>query len=66
MFCTNLVKFFPNAQDSYQMYSEMINYLRKYEPAINKNIQAKKNIPNTTLLDRFFMICLGINNHQEL
>jgi hypothetical protein len=37
----------------------MVTYLRKYEPVININKQAAENSKSSTLLDRFFMICLG-------
>ena len=63
VFCANLLKFFPNAQDSYEMYLEMIGYLRKYDPTIIKQTKAKINVPKTTLLDRFFMICAGIDSY---
>lgn len=37
----------------------MVTYLRKYESSITINRQAGENAKESTLLDRFFMICLG-------
>lgn len=43
----------------------MIGYLRKYEPTIATNQIPKENIVKTTLIDRFFMLCLDVKSYQE-
>ena len=44
----------------------MILYLRKYDPPIQRHQTARANIKNTTLLDRYFMICMGLTEHMQL
>lgn len=65
-FTHNLLKQFPDARNSYQDFTEMVLYLRRYDPNIQKHTMAKYNISHTTLLDRYFMICLGFTSPEQL
>lgn len=64
-FGKNLHKLFPKALDSPEHYIEMVLYLRRYETTTTKtNKQAEENAKPSTLLDRFFMICLGNSSFE--
>lgn len=62
----NVLYFFPNARSSYEDFLEMVSYLRRYDPAIERNEYAKYNVHQTSLLDRFFMLVLKLSRYEQL
>lgn len=56
---------FPNALQSYEHFYDVVTYLRKYDAPKNHHNIIKNNVSSTTLIDRFFMICLGIETFNE-
>jgi hypothetical protein len=54
---------FPDAHKTFQGYFEMVMYLRREDSTFAVTSIAVKNAPNTTLLDRFFMVILGIHEY---
>lgn len=63
---TNILKFFNNARNSYEDFLEMVIFLRNYDPYNLRNDYAKCNAQHTTILDRFFMLIVGLPKYEML
>lgn len=60
-FAQGLFKSFPRASEDFEAFFEMVLFLRRENATFKVNEYAVSNCHGTTLLDRFFMIVLGLS-----